>query len=111
ADTVVLGAGLDDPLRLAPAHVHDDVAERPVGEGLRAAEVDDREALGLVRPVAQARQALAGDVAQALPQLAAQAPRARDELAPAHPAVPLRGLREAPAREPPRGGAEPGPAA
>src|SRR5918996_4715216 len=56
ADALVLLPRVDGAVRLAPADVHDDVPEGPVGERLRARPVDRRVLLALVGALAQFRQ-------------------------------------------------------
>ena len=67
---------------LAPADVHDDVAEGSVGEGLRPVPVDHRVFGALDRPVAKRGQALLGRIAEALREIAAQRERLPEEPAP-----------------------------
>ena len=77
AHGLVLRAGRDDAVALAPLHVDHDVAERPVGEGLRALEVDDAVVLQLVAALAQAAQALLHARAEIERQAAPERQRAR----------------------------------
>ena len=77
AHGLVLSAGRDDAVALAPLDVDHDVAERPVGERARALEVHDAVVLQLVAALAQAAQPLLHACAQVEREATPERKRAR----------------------------------